>query len=156
MNMTARNDSTDRPRSKALHIVLWLAQGLLAVAFAMAGSMKIGMPIDELVANGMTFAARLPEGLVRFIGAAEILGAVGLMMPAATRVLPRLTPIAAADLAFVMVLAAGHHLINGEASMVPANALLGSLALFVAWGRWFRAPIQARGARAVARARVRT
>ena len=70
---------------------------------------------------------------------------MGLVLPSLTRILPRLTPIAAKGLLIIMILAAGHHLMNGEAKFVPVNAVLGGLALFVAWGRWKKAPIPPRG-----------
>ena len=62
--------------NKGLHIALWIVQGLLAIAFGMSGMMKIGSPIAELLENGMTYAGRLPEGVVRFIGVSEVLGAI--------------------------------------------------------------------------------
>ena len=131
------------PPNKALNIALWIVQILLAAAFFMAGAMKLGSPISELVANGMAFADRVPEALVRFIGAAEVLGAIGLIVPAATRILPKLTPTAGAALALVMVLAAGHHLLNAEYNLVP-NLVLGGLSGFIAWGRFSKVPIQPR------------
>jgi hypothetical protein len=67
-------------------------------------------------------------------------------LPAATRIAPKLTPLAAAALALVMVLGAGTHLAYGEAKSVVGNVVIGGLAAFVAWGRLTRHPIAARGA----------
>lgn len=127
-----------------MNLALWAVQALLALAFLAAGSMKLAVPVDQLLANGMSFVAYTPEALVRFIGACEVAGALGLVLPSALRVAPRLTPLAAALLALVMLLAAGTHLTHGEAPMVVANAVLGGLAAFVAWGRLRRAPVHPR------------
>jgi putative oxidoreductase len=127
--------------SKGIHVALWVVQVLAAVAFGMSGMMVLGTPIDELVEKGLLFADRMPEGVVRFIGASKALGAVGLILPAATRIAPVLTPIAAALLLLVMVLAAGHHVIYDEISAIMPNLILGSLAAFVAWGRFKISPI---------------
>jgi len=136
-------DTTTRPRSPRLHIALWVAQGLLAAAFGMAGAMKLATPITALAAQ-MGWPGDVPAALVRLIGAAELAGALGLVLPSALRIRPVLTPLAAAGLVAVMVLAAGFHLTRGEASMLPANLILGVLAAFVAWGRYRKAPIPAR------------
>lgn len=127
-------------QSKGLNIALWIAQGLLAVAFIMAGFMKTTAPIDELAANGMSFVNSFSEGMVRFIGISEILGGIGLILPALLRIKPILTPIAAIALAVVMVLAAIYHISVGEPP-VP-NIVLFALASFIAWGRLKKVPIQ--------------
>lgn len=127
-------------QSKGFHIALWIAQGLLSSAFFMAGFMKTTMPIDNLAANGMTFVNAFSEETVRFIGISEILGGIGLIFPALLRIKPILTPIAAIGLAIVMVLAVIYHISKGEPP-VP-NIILFVLAIFVAWGRTKKAPIQ--------------
>ena len=125
------------------HFALWGAQVLLAVAFVGAGLMKATTPIEQLAAQ-MSWVAQVPPALVRFIGVAELLGAAGLVLPAATRILPVLTPIAAAALALVMVLAGGTHVALGEAPMVIANVVIGAVAVFIAWGRFRHTPIAPR------------
>lgn len=127
-------------QSKALHIALWVAQGLLATAFIMAGFMKTTMPVADLAANGLTFVNNFSEGMVRFIGISEILGGMGLILPALLRIKPMLTPIAALGLAFVMVLAAIYHVSVGEPPV--QNFILLALAVFIAWGRFKMAPVQ--------------
>ena len=127
-----------------LRVALWTVQILLALTFLMAGFMKATTPIDELVGMGMWFAPTAGGVLVRFIGVSEILGAIGLVAPAATRILPWLTPLAAALLATEMVLAMGTHASAGEWGNLPVNLVLGGLAAFVAWGRTVKAPIPAR------------
>jgi uncharacterized membrane protein YphA (DoxX/SURF4 family) len=126
-------------------IALWAAQVLLAVAYIMAGGMKISQPMAGLAAMGMGYATALPEAFVRFVGTMEILGAIGLILPAATRILPILTPLAAVGLSVVQVSAIVLHATRGETAMtLPVNLLLLALSLFVLWGRWSKAPVVAR------------
>jgi putative oxidoreductase len=125
-----------------VNILLWLVQILLACAFGMAGVMKSTQPVDVLAANGIAWAPQIPLALVRFIGISEFLGAVGLILPALTKVKPFLTPLAALGLLTIMILAMGFHVSRGEAGALPINMVLGGLAAFVAWGRTSKAPIQ--------------
>jgi len=141
--MTTMTAETSSP-SKGMHVGLWVAQALLAVAFTGADLMKLTTPLAEL-ATKMAWVNHVPAGLVPFIGAAELAGVLGLILPSATRIKPGLTPLAAALLVVVMLLAAATHLSIGEAPMVLPNLVLGGLAAFVAWGRFKAAPIAARG-----------
>lgn len=129
--------------SKPLHYGLWVVQILLALAFGMAGVMKATTPLDQLGA-AMSWVQAVPGWLVRFIGVSELAGALGLILPAATRIRPVLTPVAAAALVLVMILAAVTHVALGEPEALPVNVVLGGLAAFVAWGRAKRAPIASR------------
>jgi hypothetical protein len=129
--------------SKAPHFALWGAQILLALAFGMAGTMKTTQPMDVLVQK-MVWPGALPAALVRFIGTSELLGALGLILPSATRIKPGLTPLAGAGLVTIMLLASAFHASRGELGVVPVNLVLGGLAAFVAWGRWKKAPIAPR------------
>lgn len=133
---------TEQKNSKAIHIALWVVQGLLAVAFGLAGFMKLTAPIAQLAANGMNFVNHYSVEMVRFIGLSEVLGALGLILPAALRIKPFLTPLAATGLAITMVLAAFEHISQGEP--IVANLVLLALTGFVAWGRFIKAPIQAK------------
>ena len=90
----------------------------------------------------MLFAGDIPEFAVRLAGLAEMLGAVGLILPSVTRIMPKLTPAAAAGLATVMLLAAVLHISRGELQMLVPTIVLGSLAAFVAWGRFKKLPIE--------------
>jgi len=139
---TATAAVSDARPSKGLHYGLWVAQVLLFAAFMMAGLMKVTTPIAELAVK-MAWVAEMPA-LVRFIGTSELLGAIGVLLPAATRIKPILTPIAAAALVVVMVLAAGFHIYRGEIPQMAPSVILGLLAAFVAWGRFTKAPIAAR------------
>ncbi len=134
---------TDSSRSKALHVSLWVVQILLALSFLASGGMKATQPI-EVLAQQMGWPGVVPEALVRFIGISQVFGALGLILPAATRIKPMLTPLAGAALAFVMLLAALFHVSRGEFAALPVNAILGGLAVFVAWGRARPAPIAPR------------
>ena len=129
---TAARPHAARPR-RALHIALWVAQVLLAGMFLMTGFMKLTQPVDAL-AGQMPWVAAVPAALVRFIGAAELAGALGLILPSLTRIQPRLTVLAALGLVVVMVLASAMHLV------------LAAVAAFIAWGRSKAAPIAPRGA----------
>lgn len=133
---------TEQKKSKALHIGLWVSQGLLAAAFGMAGFMKILTPIEQLAQKGMGFVNQYSEGMVRFIGITELLGAIGLILPAAIRIKPILTPIAAIGVAMIMVLAAIYHIAHNESAL--ATIVLFALAIFVAWGRFKKAPVEAK------------
>jgi putative oxidoreductase len=138
--MTYADMHVDTARaSKRLHITLWTVQILLALVFALTGAMTVTQPIEALPAS----LAGVPLPLVRFIGAAELLGAAGLILPAATRIAPVLTPLSGLGLALVMLLASLVHISRGEFAMVLLPVVLGALSAFVAWGRGKRAPILA-------------
>ncbi len=128
---------------RALHLSLWVVQVLLAAMFLMAGGTKLTAPIETLQTQ-MAWVAGGLGGAVRYIGFAEVLGAIGLLAPAALRIQPGLTPLAAAGLAAIMLGATGTHIVRGEFAMVPVTLVLAGLAAFVAWGRR-RAPIAPRG-----------
>ena len=136
--------ATPATRSQGLHVSLWVVQGLLAAAFLMAGVIKTTQPLEELAKN-MAWTTAVPPLLVRFIGASEFLGALGLVLPSLTRIKPGLTPLAGAALALVMLLAAIFHFPRGEYPAIGFNVVLGALAAFVAWGRLKQAPIAPRG-----------
>ena len=119
-----------------MNIALWIAAGLLAVAFLAAGLMKITGKREQMIER-MPWVADFSQGQVKAIGAVEVLGAIGLILPALTGIAPVLVPLAATGLAITMVLAAVMHLRRGDgvASVVP-NIVLFALAVFVAWGRF--------------------
>ena len=126
------------------NIGLWVAQVILAAVYVMAGFMKLTQPIDALVASGMSYAGDYPELLTRFIGTMEVLGALGIIVPAATRIAPRLTPLAALGFSIIQILAIGLHSSRGEFQVLPVNLVLLALSLFVLWGRLRKAPITPR------------
>jgi putative oxidoreductase len=129
-------------KSKVWNISLWVAQILLAGMFLMVGIMKTFTPIEEL-AKMVPLAAEVPA-LIRFIGVSELAGAIGLILPAALRIRPQLTTIAAGALALVMVLAMIFHISKGEYAAIGTPMVLGILAAFIVFGRLNKAPISAR------------
>ncbi len=114
---------------------LWIVQILVALVFLLGGLVHLTQPIEGLAAS-MGWPGALPVVLVRGIGLAEILGALGLTLPALTRIRPGLVPLAAAGLTLLMLLATFFHLWRGEDDRIPVVMVLGALAAFVAYGRW--------------------
>src|SRR4051812_12939559 len=127
-NMRMEN-ATLAGRSKKTSVTLWIIQGLLAALFLFAGGMKLVMPIAAL-----TQQSSLPGWFLRFIGVAEVLGAVGLVLPGLLRIRPGLTPIAAAGLVVIMTGATLLTMPMGvAAAMFPL--FVGVLSVSVAYGR---------------------
>jgi uncharacterized membrane protein YphA (DoxX/SURF4 family) len=124
---------------KEMNIALWVVQVLLAIMFLLAGFPKAFQPIDT-VAKRLTWAKQIPAWLVRFIGIAELLGAVGLILPALTHIVPSLTAIAAVGLVLVMVCAIIFHIARKEYSNISVGVILLILAAFVAYGRFVLMP----------------
>lgn len=118
-----------------MNTLLWVLQAVLAAAFLMAGLMKSTQPRDKLEPK-LPWVKDFSTGTVRFIGIAEFLGALGLILPEATGIASILTPIAAAALAVVMVLAAFVHVRRREPSGIAFTAVLFVLLAVVAWGRF--------------------
>jgi hypothetical protein len=118
-----------------MNIALWIAQILLALAFATAGVLKTTQPRDTLEQK-LPWVEDLSTGTVRFIGSVELLAAIGLILPAVTGIAPVLTPLAATGLALLQALAIATHIRRREPGAVIFNLVLMSVALFVAWGRF--------------------
>ena len=123
---------------------LWIVQFLLALVFLFAGLVKLVTPIEV-----MQQQLPLPAALIRFIGVAETLGALGLILPSLLRIRPGLTPLAAAGLAVIMACAVvlTPVLDQGEVVSAVLPLALGVLCGFVAYGRVRKAPILPRRAR---------
>ena len=118
-----------------MNIILWVVQVLLAGMFGMAGIMKTFQTAKAK--EQMPWAKNRSDTFVRFIGTAEILGALGLFLPLLTGILPWLTPLAAAGLAAIQLLAIfTEHLPKKEYKVIPINILLLALSIFVVAGRW--------------------
>jgi uncharacterized membrane protein YphA (DoxX/SURF4 family) len=119
-----------------MNIILWILQVLLALAFVAAGYMH-GFRAEQMKSQPrMQWVAAVSPGLLKFIAACEILGGVGLILPALTGILPWLTPLAAVGLALIMLLAAGFHLMRREYPSIVFNLVLLVLAAVVAYGRF--------------------
>lgn len=120
-----------------MNIVLWVLQVILALLFLFSGVIKFLMPAEEMAKN---MPPSLSMTFIYFIGVCEILGGIGLIVPWATKIMPKLTPIAAAGLLMIMIGAVVVTLPMGaKNAVVPAIA--GILCAFVAYGRGLRAAI---------------
>jgi DoxX-like family len=115
---------------------LWIVQGLLALLFLFTGGMKLVLPLEK-----MAGPVELPGYLLRFIGVAEALGAVGLILPSLLRIRPGLTPLAACGLIIIMIGATVITLGAGLIGPAVVSLIVGLLAAFVAYGRWRVAPL---------------
>ena len=142
--MATRAASDHGESRDVLDVALWVAQLALFTVFAVTGFAKVTMPIDRL-APMMAWVTEAPPALVRFIGLAELAGALGVLLPSVTRVQPRLTSLAALGLGVVMAFATVVHVAAGEMTRAMVPLVLGALAAFVAWGRYALAPIAPRG-----------
>lgn len=127
-------------RARALNIVLWILQVLLAAAYVAHGWMMVSPPAELLAMMN----AQLGAGLRLFIGVAELLAAAGLILPGVTRILPWLTALVAAGLMIVMGSATVLHVLRGESGSAVAAAVLFALVTIVAYTRWKVQPIAAR------------
>lgn len=117
-----------------MNTVLWIVQILLAVAYGVAGVLKSTQ--GRKLLDKMPWVEDFSDRTVRFIGVMELLGAIGLVLPAATGIATWLTPLAATGLVVVQLLAVATHLRRKEPQVVPVNLVLALLAAFVAWQRF--------------------
>lgn len=118
-----------------MNVFLWIVQAILAAMFAMSGLVKAIQPKEKL-AGKYPWMQDVSQATVRFIGVMELLGAIGLIVPAAAGIAPVLTPIAGTGLAVMMVLAAAMHIRRKEPPGVAVTAILFVLAALVAWARF--------------------
>src|SRR2546429_9260986 len=88
-----------------MNVAVWIVQGLLAALFLFAGGAKLVLPLDQ-----MTGPVALPGWFLRFLGVAEVLGALGLILPGLLRIRPGLTPLAAAGVVDILISVTGVHL----------------------------------------------
>jgi hypothetical protein len=117
---------------------LWIVQALLALFFALAsGAPKLLLPPETLPTP-----IPLPYSFVLFIGVAEVLGGLGLILPAITGVRPGLVPLAALGLVLVTLGATAYQLVAGEVAAALFPVVVGLLCAFVAYGRWQLAPLR--------------
>src|SRR6266851_5406775 len=126
--------ATDRSGRK-LNVLLWVLQVLLAMLFMFAGVMKFIIPVAE-----MTKQVPMPGWFLHFIGAAEILGAIGLVLPGILRIRTGLTPLAASALAVIMIGATAVNLKIGQRGAAVTTLVVGLLLVFVAYNRRRMAP----------------
>jgi len=126
--------ATDRSDRK-LNVLLWVLQVLLAMLFTFAGVMKFVMSVEE-----MTKQIALPGWFLHFIGVAEILGAIGLVLPGILRIRTGLTPLAAAALAVIMIGATAVNLKTGQRGAALTTGIVWLLLVVVAYNRRRMAP----------------
>lgn len=119
---------------------VWILQVLLAVVFLATGVLKLAQPKEKL-REQMRWVEGFSQDAIRAIGAAEVLGALGLVLPGLLDVATWLTPLAAVGLVLVMAGAVATHLRLKEWPMVAANVVLAALALVVAWARFGSYPL---------------
>ncbi len=120
-----------------MNLALWIVQALLALLFLFAGVSKLLTPLEEL-----TKQVPMSGPFLRFISAAEVLGAAGLILPGLLRIRPGLTPLAAAGLVIIMIGATAMTLKSMGILMAVLPLGAGLLAAFVAYGRWRLAPLR--------------
>jgi uncharacterized membrane protein YphA (DoxX/SURF4 family) len=118
-----------------MNLALWIVQVLTAVVFLAAGVPKVIAPIPQL-ASRVSWAGEIPPWLVRFIGVSEVLGAIGLILPALTGIAPWLTVAAAIGLILAMLSASVFHVHRAELARLAPPVVLLLLALVIAYGRW--------------------
>jgi hypothetical protein len=119
--------------SKGMNITLWIAQIVVAASLLMGTAMKF-MPIEKISAM-MPWTGQLPPIIVRLLGLIDLLGALGLVLPAMFHIKPQLTVWAAIGTILLMLCAIVFHISRGEASVIGFNIFLAALATFIAWGR---------------------
>jgi hypothetical protein len=134
---------TAKQPSRGLDIGLWIVQGLLALTFAGGGVWKLVTPVPELAAK-MPWMGQVSTSFLHATAVFDLLGGLGVLLPAVTRINPGLTVLAAFGCVALQVSAIVFHFSRGEAANTPFNFVLVALALFVAWGRGWAAPIAPR------------
>lgn len=128
--------------SKPMHIALWVAQVLLA-ALLLSGFIMKFLPIEKISAV-MPWTGQVPVLVVRLLGVIDLLGAIGLILPALLLIKPQLTPWAALCIIALMICAIIFHVSRGEISVIGVNVFSLIIAGFIAWGRFKKAPINAK------------
>ena len=129
-----------------MDVALWIVQGVLAALFALTGAAKAAWSKERLLASGQSGVAPFPVPVLRLTGTAELLGALGLVLPQATGIAPVLTPAAAVGLGVVMLGAMASHASllradraagrgSAEARNIAGNVLILALCVFVVVGR---------------------
>jgi uncharacterized membrane protein YphA (DoxX/SURF4 family) len=127
---TMRNTLENKGTTKKIGALLWTLQGLLAALFLFAGTMKLIMPLEAMVAQ-----SSLPGWFLLFIGVAEVLGGLGLILPGLVHIQTRLTPLAAAGLVIIMFGATALTVADGHVAPAVMPLVIGVLAAFIAYGR---------------------
>lgn len=122
-----------------MNVLLWVLQALAALMYGASGVMKVFM-FDQISRDVRSFDV-LPRQAWTAMGIVELVCVVGLIVPAAFRWHPALTPAAAAVLALESLVFIGVHVASRETGAIVMSAVLGVLMAFVAYGRWVLAPV---------------
>jgi uncharacterized membrane protein YphA (DoxX/SURF4 family) len=122
--------SMDTPGRKTT-VLLWVIQVLLALIFLFAGVTKLVLPIEA-----MTKQMPLPGPFLRFIGVAEVLGAIALILPGLLRIRQGLTPLAAAGLTIIVIGATVVTVRTGGGALALIPLVVALLSAFVAYSHW--------------------
>lgn len=134
---SVREGSSERRHwRRGLTYALWVIQGLLALLFLFTGGVKLVLPTEALTAQ-----FPVPGLFIRFIGVAEVLGAIGLVLPGLTGIRTDLTPLAAAGLVVIMAGATVLTLAMGDIALALIPLVVGLFAAFVTYGRWRLVPL---------------
>uniref|UniRef100_UPI004047C424 DoxX family protein n=1 Tax=Roseivirga sp. TaxID=1964215 RepID=UPI004047C424 len=134
--------TTSNKPSKALNIILWIGQGLIALMFIWGAFAKLVQPLEE-TAKMMPWVAESPN-LALSSGIIDLLIGLGIVLPTALRILPKLTTFAALGMIVHMIGAIVFHVSRGEASLIGMNIFLILIGGFIAWGRTKKVPILAK------------
>jgi uncharacterized membrane protein YphA (DoxX/SURF4 family) len=135
-----RIESAGSSRRPAMHYALWVLQVLLTALFLFTGVMKLVLPIEAMTKDMRSF----PGPLLRLVGVAETVGAIGLILPGLLRIRPGLTPLAAAGLIVIMIGAVVLTIYTAGFKVALIPATVGLLLLFVAYARWRLVPHRGR------------
>ncbi|WP_266080903.1 DoxX family protein [Haladaptatus caseinilyticus] len=138
LSRTRRTIGASKRNGEVLGYTLWFVQGVLALLFLYTGGTKLILPLSLLTAQT---PVPLPGLFIRFLGIVEVLGAIGLILPGLLHIRVGLTPLAAAGLVLIMAGATVLTLVSGGGAMALFPFVVGSLATFVAYGRWRLRPL---------------
>lgn len=131
-NLRTIEEDTERSKKKPMMTyALWTVQVLLALLFLFGGGAKLALP-----AEAMKGPVAIPVAFLRFIGACEVLGALGLILPGIFRIARGLTPLAAAGLVIIMIGATVVNIMGQAVPIAVMTIVVGFLAAFVAYGNW--------------------
>jgi hypothetical protein len=118
-------------------IALWVAAGIVGAASLAASLNKLLVPREKLLSNPqMAWAEDFTQSQIRLIAVAELAGAIGVILPQATGVLPVLTPLAACGIIALQLGALRMHAKRHETMNIAINLFMIALAVFVAVGRF--------------------
>jgi len=128
--------------SKTLNIILWISQILIAILL-LSGTFIKFMPIEKVAAM-MPWTGEVPVWAVRLLGVIDLLGAIGLILPAALGIKRKLVAVTALCIVLLMISAIVFHVARNEASSIGINIFTASVAAFIAWGRSSKASIRSK------------